>query len=46
MAEQRLDDEIEQITHALHEAGPTSRDGVEQAVAAVPGAPALPPCPA
>jgi MFS family permease len=32
MAEQRLDDEIELITHALHEAGPTSRDGLEQAV--------------
>ena len=32
MAEQRLDDEIEQITHALQEAGPTSRDRLEQAV--------------
>jgi hypothetical protein len=32
MTEQRLDDEIEQITHALQEAGPMSRDGLEQAV--------------
>jgi MFS family permease len=32
MAEQRLDDEIEQITHALRETGPTSRDQLEQAV--------------
>lgn len=32
MAEQRLDDEIEQITHALQETGPTSRDRLEQAV--------------
>ncbi|MGW4872480.1 hypothetical protein [Streptomyces chartreusis] len=32
MAEQRLDDEIEQITHALQAAGPTSRDQLEQAV--------------
>ncbi|MCW7944815.1 hypothetical protein AAW14_23055 [Streptomyces hygroscopicus] len=32
MAEQRLDDEIEQITHALQEAGPTSGNRLEQAV--------------
>ncbi|MEV2227416.1 MFS transporter [Streptomyces phaeochromogenes] len=32
MAEQRLDDEIEQITHALQETGPTSHDNLEQAV--------------
>ncbi|MEU0395672.1 MFS transporter [Streptomyces sp. NPDC006208] len=32
MAEQRLDDEIEQITHVLQEAGPTSRNRLEQAV--------------
>ncbi|MEV0976583.1 hypothetical protein [Streptomyces sp. NPDC049915] len=32
MAEQRLDDEIEQITHVLQDAGPTSRDRLEQAV--------------
>ncbi len=32
MAEQRLDDEIEQITGALRETGPTSRDRLEQAV--------------
>ncbi|WP_237524970.1 hypothetical protein [Streptomyces sp. SID5643] len=32
MAEQRLDDEVEQITHALQESGPTSRDRLEPAV--------------
>ncbi|MFF9405259.1 hypothetical protein ACF1B0_06915 [Streptomyces anandii] len=32
MAGQRLDDEIEQIAHALQEAGPTSGDRLEQAV--------------
>ncbi|MEV5397993.1 MFS transporter [Streptomyces cellulosae] len=32
MAEQRLDDEIEQITHALQESGPTSRDELKKAV--------------
>ncbi len=32
MAEQRLDDEIEQITHALRETGPTSRERLEEAV--------------
>ncbi|MFD8394458.1 hypothetical protein ACFV2N_35970 [Streptomyces sp. NPDC059680] len=32
MAEQRLDDEIEQMTHTLQEAGPTSGDRLEQAV--------------
>ncbi|MFD0213981.1 hypothetical protein ACFVH9_34085 [Streptomyces hirsutus] len=32
MAAQRLDDEIEQITHVLQEAGPTSGDRLEQAV--------------
>ncbi|MFD6310055.1 MFS transporter, partial [Streptomyces nigra] len=32
MAERRLDEEIEQITHALRESGPTSRDQLEQAV--------------
>ncbi|GHK03877.1 hypothetical protein SY2F82_66440 [Streptomyces sp. Y2F8-2] len=31
-AGQRLDDEIEQMTHALQEAGPTSGDRLEQAV--------------
>ncbi|MGW0148023.1 MFS transporter [Streptomyces sp. NPDC003333] len=32
MAERRLDEEVEQITHALRESGPTSRDQLEQAV--------------
>ncbi|MGW3724392.1 MFS transporter [Streptomyces sp. F001] len=32
MAEQRLDDEIEQVAQALQDAGPTSRDRLERAV--------------
>ncbi|WP_437023463.1 hypothetical protein [Streptomyces sp. enrichment culture] len=32
MSEQRLDDEVEQITQALQESGPTSRNQLEQAV--------------
>jgi hypothetical protein len=32
IAEQRLDDEIEQVTRALEETGPTRRDRLEQAV--------------